>query len=389
MVGHRPFAKWKNTQKAYADDGANYATYLHYKGKSLESGTFADLKSYAVLINEAISSQTGQKFEDQTRRRRVGTIVAFYEYAFEKGYLPQVIPPRTGKLPFGLNYNTERPKSDKRVRDLTPNRPGPGEKINLVPIPVLQRALKQLGLKIEDRQPGGPPARDRLICESGFVTGARLVSLMSVQAIDVLNAERRIDPRDPSKLVSIRARSKGKGPERILVPQALLRKWLIYYRGERAEVCREVVNRFGSTRRISDNLFLNHATSNGRDLGNAATEDTVSRVFTRAMIEIGQIKLSRTAVLDEEGVPCVDSRGRQMWTQVEQAANTFHDLRHTFVVNTYHAMKRAGNRNPWKVISLAIGHKLVSTTIDTYGKHVEIDESMLSDAVNDFLFDLD
>ncbi|NEI29660.1 site-specific integrase [Rhizobium ruizarguesonis] len=389
VAGRTNFEKWRNTQEAYADDGANYATYLHYQGKSLERGTFLDLKKYAALLNEAISSQTGRRFEDQTRRRRVGTIVAFYEHAFDKGSLPQVIPPRAGSLPPGLKYKSERPKSDRRVRDLMPNRPGPGEKINLVPIAVLQKALSHLGPRIDQRLPGGPHTRDRLVCESGVLTGARLVSLMSVKTIDVLNAERRIDPRDPNQLLSIPARSKGNAPATILVSQALLRKWLIYYRGERAEVCRRVVERFGRDRRISENLFLNHATSNDRDLGNAASEDTVSRAFTRALTEINHTTLQQRAVLNEEGVPLVDSKGRVLWSQVQVAANTFHDLRHTFVVMTYHAMKRGGNRNPWKVISLALGHKLLSTTIDTYGKHVEIDESMLSDAVSDVLFELD
>ncbi|WP_416408572.1 hypothetical protein [Agrobacterium rosae] len=52
-------------------------------------------------------------------------------------------------------------------------------------------------------------------------------------------------------------------------------------------------------------------------------------------------------------------------------------------------MKKAGNKNPWKTISEAIGHRHIATTIDTYAKHVAIDEGELGDAVGALLSSLD
>ncbi|MGO7446528.1 hypothetical protein ACC668_17785 [Rhizobium ruizarguesonis] len=388
--GRTDFDKWKNTQKAYSDDGANFATFLHFRGKSLETATFQDIKAYSALLSQSISSQTGQKFEVQTRSRRITTIVAFYEHAHEKGSLRRIIPPRTaGGLPTGLKYKTERPRASQSVRDLTPQKVGPGEKINLIQIPVLRKALKHLGPKIHERRSGGPPTRDRLVCESGMATAGRLVSLMSVKTIDVLNAERRMNHADPNELLIIPVKTKGNAPPTILVPQALLRKWLIYYRGERAEISRKVVERFGRNRIISDNLFLNDINANGRDLGNAATEDTISRAFSAALMAIGHTRLEKRVVRDRDGVPLRDQNGKLMWTWVEVPANTFHDLRHTFVVTTYHMMKRHGDRNPWTTIRLALGHKTEATTIQIYGKHVRIDESALAEAVDEVLYDLD
>ncbi|MGO7530834.1 hypothetical protein [Rhizobium leguminosarum] len=388
--GRTDFEKWKNTQKAYSDDGANFATFLHFRGKSLEAATFQDIKAYSALLSQSISSQTGQKFEVQTRSRRITTIVAFYEHAHEKGSLRRIIPPRTGGgLPAGLRYKAERPRAAKSVRDLTPEKVRPGEKINLIPIPVLRKALKHLGPQIHERCSEGLPTRDRLVCESAMATGGRLISLMSVKVIDVLNAERRMNPTDPNELLVIPVKTKGHAPPTILVPQALLTKWLIYYRGERAEICRTVVERFGRNRIISDNLFLNDINANGRDLGNAATEDTISRAFSGALMAIGHTTLEKRAVRDSDGVPIRGQNGELMWAWVEVPANTFHDLRHTFVVTTYHIMKRLGDRNPWKTISLALGHKSQATTIDIYGKHVTIDESSLSDAVDEVLYNLD
>ncbi|TAU52543.1 hypothetical protein ELI43_06825 [Rhizobium leguminosarum] len=389
VAGRSDPEKWKKTQKSYADDGANYATFLHYRGKSLETGKFSDLKAYAQVMGTSLSTETGRKFATSTRRRRIGTIVGFYEWTFEKGYLPRVLPPRSGKLPAGLRFKAESPKADKAVRALMPGKPRPDEKVNLVPLAVVARVLKQLGPKVEQRVPHGPPSRDRLVAESALATSARLVSLVSIDVLDVLNAERLIDPQDANQLLVIRVQPKGDGPPKILVPQSLLIKWLKYYRGERAEICRKAIERHGPARRISTKLFLNHMTANGRDLGGAASEDTLSRAFTAAILEIGHTTLESRAVLDEFGKPQVNRSGHIIWNEVEVAANTFHDLRHTYVVMTYHAMKRAGHRNPWKVISIALGHKLMSTTIDTYGKHVEVDESGLSQAVDDFLSNLD
>ncbi|WEA26926.1 hypothetical protein [Rhizobium binxianense] len=45
VAGRSDPEKWKKTQKSYADDGANYATFLHYRGKGLETGKFSDLKA--------------------------------------------------------------------------------------------------------------------------------------------------------------------------------------------------------------------------------------------------------------------------------------------------------------------------------------------------------
>jgi hypothetical protein len=288
-----------------------------------------------------------------------------------------------------LKYKAERPRAAKSVRDLTPQKVGAAEKINLVPISVLRRVLERLGPKIHERRPGGPPTRDRLVCESAMGTGGRLVSLMSIKVMDVLNAERQMNHADLNELLIIPVRTKGNAPPTILVPQALLKKWLIYYKGERAEICRKVVERFGRSRKISENLFLNSINANDRDLGDAATEDTISRAFAAALMEIGHTTAEERAVRDNDGVPVRDHNGKLVSTKVEVPANTFHDLRHTFVVRTYHAMKRLGDRNPWTTISLALGHKTQATTIEIYGKHVTIDESALSEAVDEVLYNLD
>lgn len=390
-VASRPnFEDWKNTQEAYADDGANYAAFLYYRGKKLETGSFLDIKNYAETLGVSVSSNTGRPFADSSKSRRVGTIISFYEWGFDRGSISQVIPTRKSvRLPPGAQAHWTQARSQDTTKRLRPDGSGLSAKIKFIPINRLQDALKLLGPKVGDRQPYGPPSRDRIVAETGYGTGARISSISSIELKDVLNAERNKDDTDPHQIHAIPVRTKGKAPKLILVPQEILKKWLLYIRGERAEICQEVAKRFGVHRNVSSKLFLNHITSNNRDLGRAASKDTLSRAFTSAIMQAGGIRQERRARLDHNGEPVRDHRGDAVWDHYDAAANTFHQLRHTYVVMTYHAMKRAGHKNPWKTISEAVGHQHVATTIDTYAKHVAIDEGELGDAVGALLASLD
>lgn len=390
VAGRSKFEDWKNTEEAYADDGANYAAFLYFRGKTLETATFADLKGYSETLGAAISSNTGREFADSSKSRRVGTMVAFYEWGFNRGSIARVIPVRhEARLPAGVRPHWTQSRSQDPIRRLTPSGSGLAEKVKLIPINLLQSVLNNLGPRVDKREPYGPASRDRVVAETGYGTGARIGSIADVEVIDVLNAERLIDPTDPNQLHTIHVRTKGRAPELILVQQSILRKWLLYIRGERAEICRKVAEKFGKERHVSPKLFLNHITSNDRDLGRAASKDTLSRAFTSAIIRAGGILQERRARIDINGGPVTDDRGNPVWEPYDAAANSFHHLRHTYVVMTYHAMKLAGHKNPWKTISEAIGHKHIATTIDTYAKHVAIDEGELGDAVAALLTSLD
>lgn len=74
------------------------------------------------------------------------------------------------------------------------------------------------------------------------------------------------------------------------------------------------------------------------------------------------------------------------WKQyaVKEAAHSFHDLRHTFACMLYHAEKRNGNPEPWKLIQGRLGHKHLSTTMNTYLRVVDEFEARVSDRMSDF-----
>jgi integrase/recombinase XerC len=67
--------------------------------------------------------------------------------------------------------------------------------------------------------------------------------------------------------------------------------------------------------------------------------------------------------------PKEDPEGQlEPWIAIE-AAHRYHDLRHTFAITRYHEERRKGNQAPWETIQRLLGHKYVTTTMETYLAH--------------------
>jgi integrase/recombinase XerC len=69
-------------------------------------------------------------------------------------------------------------------------------------------------------------------------------------------------------------------------------------------------------------------------------------------------------------VPKIDPDSGEAYG-LKLAAHSFHDLRHTFACWLYHAERKSGNSEPWKVVQARLGHKYLSTTMDTYLRVVD------------------
>ncbi|WP_179877552.1 tyrosine-type recombinase/integrase [Rhizobium anhuiense] len=380
----RAIARWKETQKSYADDLANWYTFLKFRGMAVDNPSRSNLEEYAGNLVQEISSDTGQEFADSTQRRRLGTVITAYKWATNEGYLASNPFENISNVVYGGNEDRDD------ISDLMPGKPRPGEHVSVVPLKPLRIIFKQLGPVIEERQPYGPSIRDRLAAEIGFASALRVDEIANIDVHQILALERLIDPDDPKQLLELRLnKTKGRASRVVPLAQRLLKKFLHYIRGERAEVCRRVVELFGFTRTPSNMLFLNLVTANKRDLGRAASKDTLSRAFTSAAKATGHIKRENRALLGPDGVPLRNFDGSLLLGFHIVAANTFHDLRHTYVVVGYRVLKKKGVKNPWKELSLVLGHATMKTTIDTYGRHVEIDEADISDILDEMLYDRD
>lgn len=380
----RSSARWKETQKSYADDLANWYAFMKFRGRAIETATRSDLEEYAEILCQEISSDTGHVFADNTRRRRLGTVITAYQWAFDEGHLPGIAFEGFSNVVYGSDNEADAPS------DLLPPKPRPGEHVSVIPLKSLRMIFKQLGLVIEERRPYGPSIRDRLAAEIGFAFALRVDEIANIDVHQILDLERLIDPDDPKQLLELRLKkTKGRSSRVVPIAQRLLKKFLHYIRGERAEVCRRVVELFGSTRTPSNMLFLNLVSANKRDLGRGASADTLSRAFTSAAKATGHIRRESRALLGADGVPLRNFDGSLQLGFHIVAANTFHDLRHTYVVVGYRVLKKKGVKNPWKELSLVLGHATMKTTIDTYGRHVEIDEADISDILDEMLYDRD
>jgi integrase len=379
----RPFHKWKETQESYADDLANWYAFLAFRNVVPALAGFADLEDYAAVLTQEVSSNTGFSFSDSTRRRRLGTVLTCYDWLTSNGFLAQ--------NPLEREKSSIRTAEPKNLSELLPPQPRPDEHVTVVPLPILKQILCRLGPKVEERVPYGPSTRDRLAVETAAATAMRVDEIANIDVHRILDMEKLIDPSDPKQIFNLRL-SKTKGRRRardVVIAKKLLLKLLLYIKNERAEICRRFLELNGGRRDPSSKLFLNLISASHRDLGNPASADTLSRKFSEAAIAEGHVRRHVRAKIGLDGVPLRDGSGALIEEVTFSAANTIHDLRHTYVVVGYKILTAKGIKNPWKQLSLVLGHKEVQTTIDIYGRHVHIDEAELTDILDEMLYDRD
>jgi integrase/recombinase XerC len=133
----------------------------------------------------------------------------------------------------------------------------------------------------------------------------------------------------------------------------------------------------GAKRETSTTLFLNGLDANRRDRGNPVKAYTFERAFRRAVCHLGLT----------HQVPHQDP-GTGERTLVRVPTYTPHDLRHTYAVQTYLTRRSLGDAAPWKTLQVLLGHKQLSTTVNTYLRAVRVSEQEVGDALLDFFREL-
>jgi integrase/recombinase XerC len=201
-----------------------------------------------------------------------------------------------------------------------------------------------------------------------LVTGARISEVLNVPLSEVVGLCRPQGAEPTSSLVLWLRKTKRMRPRKVLLPVWLLDELILYVDDERAEAVRRATD-VGRTPGAS--LFLNGASANDRDVGYSLTRRTLSRSFWKAVVSVG---LHTTVEADH---------GHGAMRRIV-ARHSFHDLRHTFAVQQYLARKAKGDAEPWKVISVLLGHKSWKTTMDYYLASVSITESQLSDTMTGY-----
>ena len=378
--------KWQNTQAAYADDLAQWWTFLRVNDLRWEEITSEDIGTYASVLASAISPKTCRRLDPGTISRRVGTVEQFYRWAYANGLIqknPAASRERKDRH-VAHDRNARAHVGGIRVPKRSMNRTkrgDPDEHVNPISTGDLALILNQLGSSPYNRSDDDArPQRDRLIAETALYTGMRVEEVVGLKSHQILDLRNEVDSSDPWKPVLMKITvTKGGSPRKIVLPSFLLQALLTYIDTERASVF-AAANARRVTRRQSSGLFLNGVHSNARDIANPVTEDTVMRAFTAAVKSCGLRRTIDVYELDQAtGQPLLSEDGSLIEVLRTVNKHTFHDLRQTFAVLFYKSEIIRGNPAPIKKLQARLGHKWMSTTEKIYLAHVESDEHELTD----------
>ena len=248
-----------------------------------------------------------------------------------------------------------------------------------MPLKDLDGVLRALGTSPFEQGEADPrPSRDWLAAQLGLVTGMRVdevASLCDWQILQLPEATEPVDSsgRDRASPVHLRiTKTKGLVERTVVLPRLLLQEIVHYINGERKDAV-SMNKRPGQKTR---SLFVNGVDA-GHNAGRAISKKTLQRVFHRAVTDCGLL----------EHAPKVNPENEETYLG-KKAKYSFHSLRHTFAYTLYLERKKMGDPEPWKMIQARLGHKCLSTTIDTYLRAFEIEKDFISDALWEFHHDL-
>jgi integrase len=352
-----------NTQKAYCEDLYEWLSYLEIVKRRWDLVSAADLELYVDRMVAATSPKTGRPYAPATIRRRMATILSFYKWAAAKGMLAHDI----GDVAVTETIRLARAQDTDAMAHLHSD-PAEAEVSTLLPPAYekdqvdafsprdLKAVLHHLGPS-HDAIDDPRPHRDRIIATLAVSTGMRIDEIASLTLPQFATLRR--DPAYDNYPLQL-TKTKRLRPRTVIVPGSVYDDVAAYVDTERRAAV--------SHRRQTDALFVNHAHA-PRAAGGRLTATSVSRSFHAAVVQAGLYRSFK----DPEG------RDRVV------ANHTFHDLRHTFALVMYFELKRRGNPSPWMPLKNLLGHKHLSTTMNTYLRSVETLEATMTDMIDAYL----
>jgi site-specific recombinase XerD len=350
-----------NTQKAYCNDIYELLMYLNVISLRWDLVTENDLSTYVDKLI-ALPSTRGLPYASTTIRRRMSTIIQFYEWAAKNNLLAHPIEDIAARV----SETIQRPRDSDALAHI---HSGTTEINRSFLLPRIYQQLPNDCIPTEDLRavigfvggnPDDPndqrPSRNRLATELSYATGMRIDEVLSFSLNQFYTL--KLDTAHRSYPLRL-SKTKGLVPRNVYIPEALYAEFWKYVDNERkdaAEMCRSAP---------SSAFFLTHADSN-RNPGSALSARSLSHAFREAVLAAGLF----TTYVDLDGI------------ERTIATHTFHDLRHTFAIGMYHLLKKNGNPNPWLEVKLLLGHKHLKTTTDTYLRSASAPDADVSDALS-------
>lgn len=195
--------------------------------------------------------------------------------------------------------------------------------------------------------------RDRILVDLGWAVGLRAdekhkLTILTFSAMVVEN---------DTDVFKLRVTGKGNKTRQVEVEGWLVRDIQAYIDGARARVLRKRGRWIKETA-----LFLNVDRAGAKiRVGRPSTKGALQHRVTKLCLDAGLV--NNVEKLDPE-------TGDRYVAKVPRFSD--HCLRHTYAVMTFHNMRAAGysDTEAWKYIQYQLGHEHLSTTIETYLRHV-------------------
>lgn len=335
-----------HSSKASAYELAEWLGFLAKLGRKWDEADHESISLYAQTRASRVSYHTGRNREGHTIAHKLSAVYGFYAWYNSM----KVTDVRWDPTIVRASYRSAQGGRDACDREIRPFAPKD-----------LKRLLEMLGpLPSELLGTSTRPTRDRLVFETGLLTGMRgeEIAHLTVDMIKRLTPDQsEPDATQPLQITITKRRRK----RHVALPNNLIIELRRYIRTERK---RAVEQMGGADHGI---LFVNlPGTTNA---GGPMTTSTIHRRTHALMVRAGLAEQRSKTI---KGVSV-----RYMHT-----LHSFHDTRHTYAVNLYILQKRAGDTQPWKTVQVMLGHKDWATTEEYYLQSVGVFEPTIGFRLN-------
>lgn len=372
-----------NTVSAYTHDLLDWMRFCAQFGIPWNKANYVDLGHYVDSM-ELVSPHHNESYAETTITRRLVPILQMYNWALENHPdFAAEVPEGTLFEPKNVAHFLDDRRREKRQKIKVADEPAEHQKLpNVLQPQELNAVLRLIGPspelfdvnEISSLATGSKKSNSEKSQESISTSiahlGMDIASQAGLRVSEVVGlkvkyfakyANTKIEPNRFYKIGPFRR--KGGKSKTVEFHGVLLQKVLLYIKGERAIAVRLNQTRHG--------ILLVH--KEGRFKGLPISKSTLQRRFTQACIKAGLVRQ----------VDKIKPIGG-LWDSVDRSvevrsAFTFHDLRHTYAVWMYYALKANNDAEPWKYIQEQLGHENLLTTMEIYLKVTQDFEAHVTD----------
>ncbi|NYD89183.1 integrase/recombinase XerC [Sphingomonas melonis] len=319
-----------------------FLAHVKHGWKTANNDLFA---LYANLLASNLSYQTGRKRQAGSIAHKLTTVYNFYHWTNAAGLTSIKWDTASIRSQYARAGRERREACDDEIRPFSAEE--------------MRKLLAELG-PVPSQRPANSlrPCRNRLLFETGLMTGMRGEEICNVKAKVILALRADADHPDGTVPLKITV-TKRRKHRYIALPNSLILELQEYIRNERAEAMKVRIER---GLRDEGTLFVNAA--DHKFAGAKLTTQSIHKLTHSLMLRLGFSEPGRRL---KDGVE----------VEYDHTLHSFHDTRHSYAVNLYISQKRAGDPKPWETVQKMLGHETWLTTEKYYTRSVGVFEPAL------------